>query len=42
MCPSIDLLELTASPSAASPKTERMAMLSALSPEGVEVPWALM
>ena len=41
-CPSMDLVEETSSRSACSPKTARIARVSATSPSGVEVPWALM
>ena len=41
-CPVIDLVELTASFFACSPKARLMATVSALSPSGVEVACALM
>jgi len=42
MCPVMDLVELTHSLRAWSPKAAFTAMVSATSPAGVEVPWALM
>ena len=41
-CPVIDLVEVTTTPSTASPSACRMAPASATSPCGVEVAWALM
>jgi hypothetical protein len=41
-CPVIDLVELTITLYAASPSAALIAMVSARSPAGVEVPWALM
>jgi hypothetical protein len=41
-CPVIDLVALTAIPSAAAPKARRIALASATSPTGVEVACALM
>src|SRR5580704_3750041 len=42
VCPVIDLVELTAIRAACSPNTCLIACVSATSPCGVEVPWALM
>ena len=42
VCPVIDLVELMASRYAWSPKSRLTAATSAASPNGVEVPWALM
>ncbi|OPZ54544.1 MAG: hypothetical protein BWY91_01627 [bacterium ADurb.BinA028] len=41
-CPVIDLVALTGMESARSPKARRIALVSATSPTGVEVAWALM
>jgi hypothetical protein len=41
MCPVADLVELTFSERAASPKTALIARVSLRSLAGVEVPWAL-
>ena len=41
-CPVIDLVELIASFAACSPKQRFTATVSAMSPSGVDVPWALM